>query len=163
MFTLLFFTGLLFGSIDAAAQKPKMPVMDNCDRVQTLLTRLPDFKGALINDNAYECRKEYILDGFTEARVLVPGKEGKYWTVNMNTDEMQQVEAESTYLLLIKELMKCTYLNSWKGSETIVGDGIYHFNFKQSISASGYYKNILISYYQLKNNKMYRVEVTMTN
>ncbi|HXH19776.1 MAG TPA: hypothetical protein VNJ07_11915 [Chitinophagales bacterium] len=145
------------------AQKKPYEPQSTCDKVQLLLTNLDEFKGALINDNAYECKSAYILDGFTGARVIVPGKEGKYWTVNMNTDNMQQIEAESKYLLLVKELMKCVYLNSWKGREDIVGEGIYHYNFRQTISATGYYKNILISYYKVKNSESYRVEITLTN
>lgn len=137
--------------------------MSDCDKVQVLLTNLNEFKGPLINDNAYECRSPYILDGFAGARVIVYGKEGKNWMVNMNTEEMQQIEAESKYLLLVQSLMKCVYLNSWKGGETIVGDGIYHYNFRQTISASEHYKNILISYYKVKNTVFYKVEITLTN
>ena len=91
-------TALFFSTLTSFAQKTKVAMMDDCDKVQSLLNRLPDFQGALINDDAFECRREYILDEFTGARIIVPGKEAKYWTVNMNTEEMQKVEAESKYL-----------------------------------------------------------------
>ncbi len=154
---------LLLLSFCLPAQKPQPASYSTCDKVQAMLTHLDEFKGSLINDNAYECRSAYIPDGFSAARVIVPGKEGKYWTVNMNTEAMPQVEAESKYLLLVQELMKCVYLNSWKGSEHIVADGVYHYNFKQSISTTGYYKNILVSFYNIKNTELYKVELTLTN
>src|SRR5688572_20329340 len=69
--------------------------LNDCEKVQSLLSVLEEIKGSLINDNAYECKLDYILGGFKGARVIVPGREGKYWTVNMNTEEMQQVEAEA--------------------------------------------------------------------
>lgn len=144
---------------NSATQTP----IGNCEKVQSLLSVLEEFRGAHINDDAYECRREYILDGFKEARVIVPGKEAKFWTVNMNTEEMQQIEAETFYLQLVKELLRCTYLNSWKAGETIVGEGIYHYNFKQTISKTGNYKSILISYYKLKTAELYKVEITLTN
>ena len=156
-------TLLLLLSLYLPAQKPQPDAYSTCDKVQSLLTNLNEFKGTLINDNAYECRSTYILDDFSGARVIEPGKESKYWTVNMNTDALPQVEAESKYLLLVQELMKCVYLNSWKGSEQLVGDGIYHYNFKQSISTNGNYKAILVSFYNIKNTELYKVEITLTN
>ena len=163
IFTPLFTVFFLAATPSLAQTKIQAPAMDDCDKVQSLSSNLNEFKGSLINDNAYECNHHYVLDDFTGARVIVPGNDAKYWTVNMNTDEMQQVEAESKYLLLVQALMKCVYLNSWKGSETIVGDGIYHYNFRQTISSSEYYKNILVSYYKEKNTGLYKVEITITN
>ena len=163
IFTLFLAFGFFSPGILCAQKNQPVPVMDDCDKVQALLTHLYEFKGALINDNAYECKSAYVLNDFIGARVIVPGKEGKYWTVNMNTDALQKIEAESKYMLLVQQLMKCVYLNSWKGKEDIVGDGIYHFNFKQTISNNGYYKNILVSYRQLKPAELYKVEITLTN
>jgi len=138
------------------------PLTDDCDKIQSLLAHLEEFKGSLINGAAYECKSPYLLPDFTTARVLVPG-EGKFWPVTMTSDDLQLVEAESKYLLLIQKLMKCVYLNSWKGSETIVGEGIYHYNLRQTISTSGYLKNILISYYKRNGSQLYCLELALTN
>ena len=159
MFTVLFLTTL--GSL--AQVSGQTEDMDDCDKVQMFFNMLEEFRGPLINDNAYECKSASLLDGFKAARVIVPGKEGKYWTVNMDTEAMQQLEAETKYLELVHQLMKCIYLNSWKGGETIVEDDVYHFNFKQTISNTSHYKSILISYYKIKSSELYKVEITLTN
>lgn len=137
--------------------------LDDCGKVQTLLTVIEEFRGSRINDRAYKCKTGYILDGFEAAQVTVPGNDAKYWTVNMDTEPMPQVEAEAKYLTLIKDLMKCVYLNSWKAGETAIEENFYHFNLKQTISTTGYYKNILISYYKLNNSDFYKVEITFNN
>lgn len=163
IFTLLFCLFLLFSG-SSFSQSPK-PVssLDDCDKVQSLLTTLHDFKGELINDNAYGCKSNFILEGFTGARVIVPGKEAKYWTVNMNSDDLLEVEAETMYVSLVQKLARCVFLNSWKHGETGMGDEKYHYNFKQTISSSDHYKSILVSYYKLKNKSAYRVEFTLMN
>lgn len=163
IFTLFNIISFLATSCSFAQVSQHNENMDDCDKVQSFFNTLEEFRGPLINDNAYQCKNMYLLNGFNAGRVIVPGKEGKFWTVNMNTEDLQQIEAETKYLELIHQLMKCIYLNSWKAGETFIGDDIYHYNFKQSISNTDYYKSILVSYYKLKNSELYRVEITLKN
>jgi len=133
--------------------------LTDCEKVQTLLTIIEEFRGPKINDSAYECKSDFILDGFKAAKVTGPGNDAKYWTVNMNTEPMTQVEAEAKYLTLIQDLMRCSYLNSWKAGETTIEENLYHFTLKQTISNTGHYKSILVSYYKLSNAELYKVEI----
>jgi hypothetical protein len=162
MKTLLF---LMVGIHSLSAAHRMFPDIerDNCEKVQALLTTLEEFKGPPISDHAFECKDTYLLDGFKGARVIIPGSEAKYWTVNMDTEAMPQTDAETKYLTLIRELMKCVYLNSWKAGEITAQENTYRFMFKQTISNTQHLKSILVSYYKLDASELCKIEITLNN
>lgn len=140
------------------------PTPDKCQKVQALLNVLRDIKGPQIKGNSYQCKDDFIITGFQTCAIQLEQQGDKIanWKVTMQADAMPREPADSIYLALAHDLVRCIYLNSWKVTEE-TGDQVYYFKINQTISSDDRFKNITLTLARVPKTDKWKLEMALAN
>ncbi len=123
---------------------------ETCELVQTLFNDLKAIKGNEIRPNVFECKENFLIKGFDSGHVnMVEDENIVRWSVTLHSNETGKQEAESRYLELAEELLKCPYLNGWKATEDTKDAKGYVFHINQTMNLRGPLKDIRLAYQRL--------------